>query len=84
MKVLKRTVDLIFEEVNELSVAVEEYENISNSIKRRAYQGDGYKCGAYDGLPQRATKTAIERKIITIRERLNLLRKKLDQAGLVK
>lgn len=78
---LKKTAELICEEAQELLDAVSEYERISKQQNRPAYQGDGYKGGVYLGLPQSATRGSIIRKILTIRERLNVLRMNLNKAG---
>ena len=78
---LKKTAEIICEEAQELLDAVSEYERVSKQENRPAMQGDGYKGGVYLGLPQSATRGSIIRKILTIRERLNVLRMNLNKAG---
>lgn len=75
---------MIFMEVDDLSRCLGLYVTELHKQGRKPAQGDGseWKSDGYgishcvkEGLPQGATATAIERKIITIRERLNELRK---------
>ena len=78
---LKKTAEIICEEAQELLDAVSEFERISKKENRPARQGEGYVGGVYLGLPQSATRGSIIRKILTIRERLNVLRMNLNKAG---
>lgn len=62
--------------VADLKDSVEEFDRIAKKVgeKWKPTQGDG---GITDQLSQGATSYAIERKIVTIRERLNTLRKRI-------
>ena len=80
MKLTKQA-ELIIMEMDELCHAVYELERVSAQLNRPACLGDGYKTGIYNGLPQSATRGSIERKILTIRERLNVLRRGLQDVG---
>lgn len=75
---------MIYAEVDDLSRCLGLYLTEAHKQGRKPAQGDGaeWKSDGYgfshlvkEGLPQGATSTAIERKIITIRDRLNELRK---------
>ncbi len=76
--------NLIQAEIDDLTEAVIRHLDAREKDNRKPQQGDGAKwetdqygwrhCVA-EGFPQGATATAIERKIITIREHLNVLRK---------
>ena len=77
-------VALIQSEVTDLAHSVSEYETMHKHLGTKPYYGDGsvWKEDSYgvphcerEGLSQGSTTTAIERKIITIREHLNDLRK---------
>lgn len=81
---LLKKAKLISEETEDLLESIALFEAESERQKgAKPNQGDGseYRTDGYgthcvkEGLPQGATATAIERKIITIRERLNALRK---------
>lgn len=86
MKPQERT-KLILCLAKELDDAVTVYEDFKKQNKgNRPFMGYGaqYERNMYgqdvlirDGLPQSATFTALERKIITLREQLNDLRKEL-------
>lgn len=79
-----RKAELIAKETDDLLESIARYEGESERQKgAKPNQGDGaeYRTnefGTYlvrEGLPQGSTATAIERKIITIRDHLNELRK---------
>lgn len=82
---LLKKAKLISEETEDLLESIALFEAESERQKgAKPNQGDGseYRTDGYgfthcvkEGLPQGATATAIERKIITIREHLNALRK---------
>lgn len=71
-------------EVADLMRSLDEYDEMKRLLKRKPMYGDGaeWKTDSYgvphctrEGLSQGSTITAIERKIITLREHLNELRK---------
>ena len=75
---------LIKAEVADLMNSLDEYDEMKRLLKRKPTFGDGaeWKMDGYgvshctrEGLSQGSTVTAIERKIVTIREHLNELRK---------
>ena len=75
---------LITAETKDLINSLDEYDEMKRLMKRKPMYGDGaeWKEDAYgtmrctrEGLSQGSTITAIERKIITLREHLNELRK---------
>ena len=77
-------VALIQSEVTDLAHSVNEYEAVQKRLGTKPHYGDGsvWKEDSYgvphcerEGLSQGSTVTAIKRKIITIREHLNDLRK---------
>ena len=80
-----RKAELIAKETDDLLESIARYEGESErQMGAKPNQGDGaeYRTDGYgythcirEGLPQGSTATAIERKIITIRDHLNELRK---------
>ena len=62
--------------VTDLKDSVEEFDRIAKKIGEKWKPMQGYG-GIADSLSQGATSYAIERKIVTIRERLNTLRKRI-------
>lgn len=75
---------LITAETKDLINSLDEYDEMKRLLKRKPMYGDGaeWKTDSYgvqrctrEGLAQGSTITAIERKIITLREHLNELRK---------
>ena len=62
--------------VTDLKDSVEEFDRIAKKIGEKWKPTQGYG-SIGDSLSQGATSYAIERKIVTIRERLNTLRKRI-------
>jgi len=74
----KDLVNLIALEMKDLIKNTTEHLQVKEklSYQWKPHQGAGYDPSkGYNGLPQSATSVAIERKIITLREHLNDLRK---------
>ena len=90
MKISNRA-SLILALALDIQESVDEYMKACEAKDKHAYRGevynvvqnpDGDKC--YISLPLEATQDAIIRKIITLREQLNVLRKQLPNAGYLK
>lgn len=62
--------------VADLKDSVEEFDRIAKKVGEKWKPTQGYG-GITDHLSQGGTSYAIERKIVTIRERLNTLRKRI-------
>ena len=85
---LKDRADLMLGLAMDVRECVEEYVRACETKDRHMYRGDTYMRGHtpdgetfYGELPLEATQDAIIRKIITLREQLNVLRKQLPNAG---
>lgn len=88
---LKDRANLMLGLAMDIRECVEEYVRACEAKDRHMYRGDTYKYGHtpdgdefYAELPLEATQDAIIRKIITLREQLNVLRKQLPNAGYLK
>lgn len=76
---------------NDIQANVNEFVRACEAKDRHMFRGDTYKFSYtpdgepfYAQLPLEATQDAIIRKIITLREQLNVLRKELPNAGYLK
>lgn len=88
---LKDRANLMLGLAMDVRECVEEYVRACEANDRHMYRGDTYMHGHtpdgetfYAELPLEATQDAIIRKIITLREQLNVLRKQLPNAGYLK
>ena len=88
---LKDRANLMLGLAMDIRECVEEYVRACEANDRHVYRGEAYRGGhTPDGdefcawLPLEATQDAIIRKIITLREELNVLRKQLPNAGYLK
>ena len=88
---LKDRANLMLGLAMDVRECVEEYVRACETTDRHMYRGevynvvqnpDGDKC--YISLPLEATQDAIIRKIITLREQLNVMRKQLPNGGYLK